>query len=174
MPGFPVHHQLPEFTETHIHWAEKATATHSSTLAWKIPWTEEPGRLQPWGHEESDMKSSEIKERFHFHFHFQSLEKEMATHSSFIAWGIPGMAETDGLPSMGLHRVEHDWSDLAAATAWPLSHWCHPTISSSDVPFSSHLQSFPASGLFQTSQLFASGGQSIGVSASTSVLPMII
>ena len=54
------------------------------------------------------MKSSEIKERFHFHFHFQSLEKEMATHSSFIAWGIPGMAETDGLPSMGLHRVEHD------------------------------------------------------------------
>ena len=57
---------------------------------------------------------------------------------------------------------------------WPLSRWCHPTISSSVVPFSSHLQSFPASGSFQMSQLFTSGHQSIGVSASTSVLPMNI
>ena len=54
----------------------------------------------------------------------------------------------------------------------PLSWWCHPTISSSVVPFSSHLQCFPASGYFQMSQLFASGGQNIGVSTSTSVLPM--
>ena len=54
----------------------------------------------------------------------------------------------------------------------PSSWWCHPIISSSSVPFSSHLQSFPASGSFQVSQFFASGGQSIGVSASTSVLPM--
>ena len=43
-PGLPVHHQLPEFTQTHVHW-EKAMATHSSTLAWKIPWTEDPGRM---------------------------------------------------------------------------------------------------------------------------------
>ena len=56
----------------------------------------------------------------------------------------------------------------------PLSQWCHPTISSSVIPFSSHLQSFPASGSFQMRQLFASGGQSIGVSASASVLPMNI
>ena len=54
----------------------------------------------------------------------------------------------------------------------PLSWWCHPSISSSAIPFSSRPQSFPASGSFQMSQLFASGGQSIGVSASTSVLPM--
>ena len=54
----------------------------------------------------------------------------------------------------------------------PLSQWCYPTISSSVVPFSSHLQSFLASGSFQMTQLFTSGGQSIGVSASTSVLPM--
>ena len=54
----------------------------------------------------------------------------------------------------------------------PLCQWCHPTISSSAIPFSSCLQSFPASGSFQMSQLFTSGGQSIGVSASTSVLPM--
>ena len=56
----------------------------------------------------------------------------------------------------------------------PLSWWCHPTISSSVSPFSSRLQPFPASGSFQMSQLFASGGQSIGVSASPSVLPMNI
>ena len=56
----------------------------------------------------------------------------------------------------------------------PLSRWCHPTISSSVVPFSNHLQSFPASGFFQMSQFFASGGQSTGVSALASVLPMNI
>ena len=56
----------------------------------------------------------------------------------------------------------------------PLSWWCHRTISSSAVPFSSRLQSFPASGSLQMSQFFASGGQSIGVSASASVLPMNI
>ena len=54
----------------------------------------------------------------------------------------------------------------------PLNRWCHPTISSSVIPFSSCPQSFPASGSFQMSQLFASGGQRIGVSASTSVLPI--
>ena len=54
----------------------------------------------------------------------------------------------------------------------PLSRWCHPTISSSIIPFSSCLQFFPASGSFQMNHLFASGGQNIGVSASTSVLPM--
>ena len=57
---------------------------------------------------------------------------------------------------------------------YPLSRWCHPTISSSVVPFSSCPQPFPTSGSFQMSQLFASGGQSIGPSASTSVLPMNI
>ena len=56
----------------------------------------------------------------------------------------------------------------------PLSRWCHPTISSSVVPFSSHLQSFPASRSFQMSQFFTPGGQSIGVSASASVLPINI
>ena len=54
---------------------------------------------------------------FTFTFHFHALEKEMATHSSVLAWRIPGMGEPDGLPSMGYHRVGHDWSDLAAAAA---------------------------------------------------------
>ena len=51
---------------------------------------------------------------FTFTFHFHALEKEMATHSSVLAWRIPGMGESGGLPSMGLHRVWHNWSDLAA------------------------------------------------------------
>ena len=62
----------------------------------------------------------------------------------------------------------------AYSNSCPLSWWCHPTISSSVDPFSSHLQSFPASGSFPMSQFFASGGQSIGVLASGSVLPMNI
>ena len=74
--------------------AEKAKAPHSSTLAWKIPWMEEP-----WGREELD-----TTERLHFH----ALEKEMATHSSILAWRIPGTGEPGGLPSMGLHRIRHD------------------------------------------------------------------
>ena len=52
---------------------------------------------------------------FTFTFHFHALEKEMATHSSTLAWRIPGTGEPGGLPSMGSHRIEHDWSDLAAA-----------------------------------------------------------
>ena len=52
---------------------------------------------------------------FTFTFHFHALEKEMATHSSVLAWRIPGVAEPGGLPPMGSHRVGHDWSDLASA-----------------------------------------------------------
>ena len=52
---------------------------------------------------------------FTFTFHLHALEKEMATHSSILAWRIPGMGEPGGLPSVGLHRVGHDWSNLAAA-----------------------------------------------------------
>ena len=155
----------------------------------------------------------------------------MAPLSSTLAWKIPGTGKPGGLPSMGLYRVGHDWSDLAAgfkyilrcmpraesSTFWifpmfssvqfshsdvsdslqphglqhsrppcpsptprvclnscPLSQWCHPTISSSVIPFSFRLQSSPASGSLPMSQFFASGGQSIGVSDSASVLPMKI
>ena len=52
-----------------------------------------------------------------FTFHFHASEKEMASHSSVLVWRIPGMGEPGGLPSMGLHRVGHNWSDLAAAAA---------------------------------------------------------
>ena len=83
----------------------------------------------------------------------------------------------DSLRSHGLqHTRPHCPSPTPRvySNSCPLSPWCHPSISSSVIPFSSHLQSFPASESFQMSQLFASGSQSIGVSASASVLPMNI
>ena len=84
---------------------------------------------------------------------------------------------SDSLWPRGLQHARPPCPSLTPrvySNSCPLSWWCHPTISTSVVPFSSHLQSFPASGSFQMSQLFASGGQSIGDSASASVLPMNI
>ena len=80
--------------------------------------------------------------------------------------------------SLWPHGLQHSrlsypsLTPIACSNSCPLSHWCHATISSSVVPFSSCLQSFPSSGSFPMSQLFASGGQNTGVSASTSVLPI--
>ena len=78
-------------------------APHSSTLAWKIQWMEEPGRLQSMG----SLSQTRLND-FTFIFHFHASEEEMATHSSVIAWRIPGTREPGGLPSMGSHRVGHD------------------------------------------------------------------
>ena len=77
-------------------------APHSSTLAWKIPWMEEPGRLPSRGSLESD-----TTERLHFH----TLEKEMATHSSVLAWRIPGMVSL-----VGCHLWSHTESYTTEAT----------------------------------------------------------
>ena len=104
--------------------AEKAMATHSSALACKIPWTEEPGRLQSMG----SRRIGHLLSDFTFTFHFHALEKEMATHSSVLAWRIPGTGEPGGLPSMGSHRVRHNWSDLAAEQALRLATVSAPTL----------------------------------------------
>ena len=83
-------------------------------------------------------------------------------------------------PTLRPHGLQHTRlpcpspTPRACSNSCPSSWWCHPTISSSVIPFSSRLQSFPASGSFPVSQFFPSGGQSTGVSASTSVLPMNI
>ena len=79
-------------------------APHSSTLAWKIPWMEEPGRLQVHGVTEGRTQLSD----FTFTFHFHAVEKEMATYFSVLAWRIPGTGEPGGLLSMGSHRAGHD------------------------------------------------------------------
>jgi len=78
---------------------EKAMAPHSSTVARKIPWMEEPGRLQSMGL---------LRVRHDFTFHFHALEKEMATHSSVLAWRIPWMEKPVRLQFMGSHRAGHN------------------------------------------------------------------
>ena len=90
---------------------EKAMAPHSSTLAWKIPWTEEPGRLQSMGslrvrHDWATWLSL-----------FTLMHWRRKWQPTPVFWRIPGTGELGGLPSVGSHRVGHDWSDLAAAAA---------------------------------------------------------
>ena len=106
------------------------------------------------------------------HIHILAMTLEFCLESSSFQFGHPVISDlcnpmncsTPGLP------VHHHLLEFTQTHV----HWvgCHPTISSSVIPFSSCLQSFPASGSFQMSQLFTPGSQSIGVSASTSVLPM--
>ena len=79
---------------------EEGMATHYSILPREFHGQRSLVDCSPWGRRESD-----TTERLHFHFH--ALENEMATHSSVLAWRIPGTAEPGGLPSMGSHRVEH-------------------------------------------------------------------
>ena len=81
---------------------EKEMAACSSTIAWKIPWTEEPGRL----HAVHGVAKS--KTDFTFNFHFHTLEKEMATHSNIFAWRIPWIEESVLLQLMGLQRIRQD------------------------------------------------------------------
>ena len=83
---------------------EKAMTTHSSTLAWKIPW--DGGAW--WAAVHGVTKSSTRLSDFTFTFHFHALEKEMATHCSVLAWRTPGTGEPGGLPSLGSHRVGLD------------------------------------------------------------------
>ena len=92
--------------------SEKAMAPHSSTFAWKIPWTEEPGRLQSMGSLELD-----TTERLHFHFSLSCIGEGNGNPLQCSCWRIPGMGKPGGLPSLGSHRVGHDWSDLAVAAA---------------------------------------------------------
>ena len=89
---------------------EKAMAPHSSTLAWKISWMEEPGRLQSMGSLESG-----TTERLHFHFSLSCIGEGHGNPLQCSCLDrIPGTGEPGGFPSMGSHRVRHDISDLAA------------------------------------------------------------
>ena len=128
-------------------------AIHSSILARKTPWREEPGRLLLHG-VTKNLTWMNVKQN-------QSSVQFSCSFTSDPLW---------------LHGPQHARPPRPSPTprVYPnsLSWWCHPAISSSVVPFSSCLQSFPASGSFPMSQLFVSGGRSTGVSALTSVLPM--
>ena len=94
--------------------SEKAMAPHSSTLAWKIPWTEEPGgglHSMGWLRVGHDWMTSLSL------FTFIHWRRKWQPTPVVLAWRLPGTGQPGGLPSMGLHRVGHDWSDLAAAAA---------------------------------------------------------
>ena len=95
-----------------------ANAEPPSPLAWKSHGRRSLVGCSPWGCWESDMT-----ERLHFPFSLSCIGEGMAAHSSALAWRIPGTGEPGGLPSIGSHRVGHDWSDLAAAAAMPNHSW---------------------------------------------------
>ena len=111
---------------------------------------------------------------------FPKLEEKKKKKLQFFIWILFLFSHSVVSDSSQPHGLQHTRlscplpSHEACSNSYPLSWWCHPTISSSVIPFSSCLQSFPESGSFQMSQFFASGGQSIGVSASALVLPMNI
>ena len=136
-------------------------ATHSNIFAWRIPWTEEPRglpsiRSQRVRHNWSDIACMTI--------FFSSVQFRLSVMSNSLRpQGLQDARAPCPSPTPGVY-----------SNSCPLNRWYHPTILSSVVPFSSCPQSFPASGYFPRSQLFTSVDQSIGVSASTSVLPMNI
>ena len=148
-PGFPVHHQLPELAQTHVHWVSDAIQS-------------------------SHPLSSPSPPAFNLSQH-QSLFQWVSSSHQFSSVQFSRSVVSD---SLWPHEPQHTRPLCPSPTPrvhpnpCPSSWWCHPTISSSVIPFSSCPQSFPASGSFQMSQLFTSGGQSTGVSTSTSVLPM--
>jgi len=109
-----------------------------------------------------DQPRQHIKRQRHYF-----VNKGPSSQFSSVAQLCPTLCDTMNCSMPGF-PVHHQLPEPPKAMSW----WCHPTISSSVIPFSSWPQSFPASGSFQMSQLFTSGGQSIGVSALASVLPM--
>ena len=90
-------------------------AAHSSVLAWRIPWTEEPGGLQPMESQRDRHHWSDLARII------KGMEKAMAPHSSTLAWKIPWMAEPGRLQYMGSLRVGHDW--VISLSLFPFTHW---------------------------------------------------
>ena len=91
---------------------EEGNGNHSSTLAWKIPWMEEPSMLQSmWSRRVRHYWATSLSLFTFMHWRMKF------THCIVLAWGVPGMAEPGGLLSMWSHRIGWDWSDLAAAAA---------------------------------------------------------
>ena len=110
---FKMHIDISKISSFLAPWWEKVMAIHPSTLAWKIPWAEEPSRLQSMGPQSWTRLSD-----FTFTFHFHASEKEMATHSSALVWRIPGTAEPDGLPSMGLQsQTQLKWLSSSSSSS---------------------------------------------------------
>ena len=149
-PGFPVHHQLPKLAQTHVHWVGDTIQPPHSFHWWRVI---------------HELKSHLVGNNLHIFIHY-------TIHFWLRSVQFSCSVMSDSLQPHGLQHARPACPSPAPgaySNSCPLSRWCHPTISSSVIPFSSCPQSFPASGSFPMSQLFASGGQSIGVPASISV-----
>ena len=166
---------------------EKVTATHSSTLAWWIPRKEATGRLQYMGYPKIRFtnQTANMIPTHGCQIHASNLHVYRKIYvlscsppePQFSSVQLSHSVVSNSLQPHGLQHARSPCPtpDSAVYTnSCSLSRWCHPTISSYVIPFSSHLQSFPVSGSFQRSQYFTSVGQSIGVSASAPILPMNI
>ena len=175
---------------------EKEMATDSSILAWKTPQTEEPGRLQSIalqtvGDDWTTSLSLSLYYGFHrlgtdFYFswtsaytwHTEPLYKVGQCLLMTYTFSSAQLSSVQSCPTLRLSESQSTRPPCPSPTpevysnSCPSSRWCHPAISSSAVPFSSCPQSLPASGSFPMSQLSPSGGQSTGVSALASVLPV--
>jgi len=157
--------------------------THSTILAWRIPWTEEPGGLQSMGLQR--VGHDWMTEYAHTtpNTSLKKLFIWLLFAPGFAAHGIllwHCCSVTKSCPTLQLHGLQHarlpcpPLSPGVSSNSCPLTCWCHPTISSSTASFSFCLQSFPTSESFPMSQLLSSGVQSIGASASASVLSIYI
>ena len=155
---------------------EKEMAIHSSILAWRIPCTEKPSRLQSTG-------SQRVGHDWATSHHLTTAMPTAIvwTYKNFLV--VNYCNQFSSVTPLCLILQPMDCTRQASLSITssqsllklcPLSQWCHATISSFVVPFTSCPQPFPASGSFSVSQFFTSGGQNIGVSASASVLPMNI
>jgi len=179
-PGFPVHHQLPKRTQTHVHWVGDAIQPSHPLLSPSSPTFNLSQHQDLFRWDSSSHQMAKVLE-----FQLQPQSFQWMLRSDFLYDALIGspcnpVQFSCSVTSYSLwpHEPQHLRPPCPSPTPrvypnpCPSSRWCHPSISSSVVPFSSCPQSFPASGSFQMSQLFTSGGQSIEVSASASVLPM--
>ena len=170
MPGLPVHHQLPELAQTHVHRVGDAIQPSHPLLSPSPPAfnLSQHQDLFQWVNSSLEVAKVLTRDKIQDPCMLRVLTTRPPERKK-EKWSRSVVSD-----SLWPHESQHARPPCPSPTprahpnSCPLSRWCHPTISSSVVPFSSCLQSFPASGSFQMSQFFPSGGQSIGVSASAS------
>ena len=146
-------------------------ATCSTILSWRIPWTEKPGRLEPMG------SQRHMTEQLSTKYLYTYVHNSMVIINDIQSVQFSSSVVSNSLQPHGLQHARLPClspAPRACSNSYPSNWSCHPTISFSVTPFTSCFESFPASGSFPVNYFFTPGGQSIGVSPSTLILPMNI